>query len=322
MGTVYSVRATGAPAGTQTKLKADIVLRLEQINALMSVYLQDSQISRFNALKDTSQAFAVSIDFMNVLDISFLAHELTSGAFDPTVKPLLDVWGFGPVAVNAGNSWSPPKPEDVQRALEMTGMDKIILSGPGLPDPGGLVRKAEPCVQLDFGGVAKGYAADQIGALLRGYGINDFLVDIGGDILASGQSPAGLPWRVGVNRPVPDGAHDDLFMVLNVRDRAVVTSGDYRQYMIHEGRHYSHVLDPRTGRPVQNNVAGVTVMADSATFADALATGLMVLGAELGLVLVEDLADVEALFVLKDGDGGFSVRMSPGFADAGGLEND
>ncbi|HDQ39466.1 MAG TPA: FAD:protein FMN transferase [Desulfonatronum sp.] len=313
MGTVFVVRATGAPAGACSKLKADIDRRLEEINALLSVYLPDSELSRFNALTETGLPFTVSRDFQNVLGASIHVHELTRGAFDPTVKPLLDLWGFGPVR-DYSRPWQPPDLKDVQQILQAVGLDRIDFSSSEQ------LRKTDLRVQLDFGAVAKGYAVDQLAELLRLKGIDNFLVDIGGDLLASGNNRDGQAWRVGLNRPAPDAAWDDVLMVLHPRDTAVVTSGDYRKFFIHAGHTYSHVLDPRTGQPTQNNVASVTVTAQTAAFADALATGLMVLGMPQGMELVEELPEVEALFLLRNTDGTFVSQMSSGFAVAAGLE--
>lgn len=316
MGTVYTVRAFDVPASAKTKIEAEIISRLEQVNAALSVYRPDSEVSRFNAPEAANRPFPVSKDFQNVLSASILVHELTQGAFDPTVKPLLDLWGFGPASPK-GEARRPPDLQAVRYALESVGLHKVDAADPDRP------RKSDPRVQLDFGGVAKGYALDQVAALLHRHGIDDFLVDIGGDILASGTSPdEGRAWRIGVNRPAPDAAWDDVLMVLHLRDKAVVTSGDYRRFFLHGERLYGHVLDPRSGLPAQNAVAGVTVLAAEAVFADALATGLMVLGFEEGAALVDSLPGVEALFVLRDDAGGFTVRMSAGFASAAGLDAD
>lgn len=307
MGTVYSVRVVDAPAGARTGIEADIARRLEELNALLSAYRPKSEISRFNALADTDQALAVGREFQDVLNTSIHVHELTGGAFDPTVKPLIDLWGFGPAARRSGQ-WRPPDREAVAQALESASLEKIDASAPGW------VRKMDQRVQLDFGAVAKGYAVDQIAAILRGHGIEHFLVNIGGDMLASGSNHDRGAWRIGVNRPVPDADWDDVVMVLKVQDRAVATSGDYRRFIGHQGRRFSHVIDPRTGQAVQTSAAGVTVVADTAVFADALATGLMVLGVEEGLRLVERLANVEALFVVRSDGGVFDACMSSGFS--------
>lgn len=312
MGTGYSVLVADAPSGVRSRVERDIASRLEDINSLLSAYRPDSEISRFNFLTDTGTPSPVSQDFQAVLQISTHVHELTDGAFDPTVKPLIDVWGVGADPPHQ-HGRRPPPTRLVQAALDSIGLQKIDVSLPGH------ILKTASGVRLDFGGVAKGYAVDQVAGILQKQGIKNFLVDIGGDILASGKNPTGEHWRVGVNLPDPDAGLEEVLMVLCIKDRAVATSGDYRRHFIHEGLLYGHVLDPRTGYPVNNEVASVTVIAETAAFADALATGLMVLGAAAGLELVDRLSEVEALFILRHA-GGHAVRMSSGFAAVTGLD--
>jgi len=313
MGTVFLVRATGVSSSDRPGLMSDMNRRLRELEARLSVYRADSEISRFNALSEAGQPFVISRDFQNVLKASIHVHELTKGAFDPTVKPLADLWGFGP-ARDHSRVWQPPGRENILEKLQSVGLDRVDASVYGQ------LRKRDPHVQLDFGAVAKGYAVDQLGEHLRNRGVDNFLVDIGGDLLASGTNKGGQAWRVGLNQPAPDAAWDDVLLILHPVDTAVVTSGDYRKFYAHERRIYSHVLDPRTGQPVANNVASVTVTAQTAVLADALATGLMVLGLEQGLELVEGVPGVEALFLLRGEDGAFPSRMSSGFAAAAGLE--
>ncbi|WP_459938850.1 FAD:protein FMN transferase [Desulfonatronum parangueonense] len=311
MGTVYTVRVVGVSSRAVSGLETEIRARLEEINASMSVYRPDSEISRFNSL-DASHSVAVGDDFWNVLRTSVLVHELTDGAFDPTVKPLLDLWGFGPGS-SAENDDQPPDMEAVREALEAVGLRWIDISVPGEP------RKLHPQVQLDFGGIAKGYAVDAVAEMLRGRKLADFLVDIGGDVLVSGRNAAGEPWRIGLSQPDRGMIGNEALLVLRPDNKAVLTSGDYRQYFQHDDHYFSHVLDPRTGRPVDNGVASVTVIAQSAVYADALSTGLMVMGADAGLELVESLPDVEALFLVREFEDQVADRRSSGFDLAAGL---
>lgn len=312
MGTVYTVRAAHAPASALAGLEQEIRSRLEEINAAMSVYRSKSEISRFNTLA-AGGAMAVSEDFDRVVRVCLEVHAVTGGAFDPTVKPLLDIWGFGSDSVHSG-TWRPPFEESVHDAMTAVGMDLVDASVPGR------LGKRHPNVQLDLGAVAKGYAVDALAELLERRGIDDYLVDIGGDLRVSGRNQEGQRWRIGVNQPLRKQAWDDVLLVLRPADKAVLTSGDYRQFFEHEGRYFSHVLDPRTGFPPENDMASVTVIAESATFADALATGLMVLGLEYGLALVESLPGVEALFLVRTIDGGLRDSRSSGFDRAAGLE--
>lgn len=313
MGTVYTVRAVDVPVSRLVGLEEEIRARLAEINATMSVYRQDSEISRYNALF-AGEFMTVSEDFENVIHISLKIHALTDGAFDPTIKPLLDLWGFGPDS-EPREEWRPPDKEAVNQALEAVGMEHIDASIPGQ------LGKLHSGVQLDLGGVAKGFAVDAVADLLDRRGVRDYLMDIGGDLRVSGRNPQGEAWRIGVNHPQRGHSWEDVLLVLRPTDTAVLTSGDYRQYLEHKGRYYSHVLDPRTGAPLENDTASVTVIAQSATIADALATGLMVMGPEQGLQRVEALSGVEALFLIRTTEDGLlrDVRSS-GFDRAAGLE--
>jgi thiamine biosynthesis lipoprotein len=168
-------------------------------------------------------------------------------------------------------------------------------------------------VTLDLSSVGQGHGVDEVVALLRAEGLRDFLVEITGELYASGVRRDGRPWRVGINRPRADAAPDEVFEVAPLHDQAFATSGDYRNFFVRDGVRYTHVLDPRTGRPVANGVVSVSVLAPDCTLADGLATAVMVLGAEKGLALLERLADVEGLVVLETTDGRLEDRATSGF---------
>ncbi len=311
MGTVYTVHVPHAPARTLLGLEQAIHSRLAQVNAAMSAYSPESELSRFNALP-VGVSMAVSDDFEQVMRVSWQAYTETGGAFDPTVKPLLDLWGFGPGSAPR-EAWHPPNEDEVNRSLAAIGMEHVDLSRPGQ------LGKLHPDVQLDLGAVAKGYAVDALAELLEERGVRDYLVDIGGDIRLAGRNAKGEPWRVGVNSPRRGSEWESVFLVLRPGWGAVLTSGDYRQFVEHQDQFFSHILDPRTGWSVANDVASVTVLGATAVHADALATGLMVLGVEKGLELVETLPGIEVLFLVRDVDGDFWSARSTGFDQRGGL---
>lgn len=313
MGTSFMVKVPAVPVAAKARIAADIRRRLEEVNASLSIYRSDSEISGFNRAGHKIRALAASRDFLNVLGTSLHVHGLTKGAFDPSVKPLADLWGFGPHSRRAG-PWTPPDPEDVRRCLEYVGLDRVLML------PSGQVFTETLRLELDFGAVAKGYAVDEIAGILRRHGMENFLVEIGGEVIAAGRNSANRRWRVGVNRPTAEAAGNDVILVLEIQDQAVATSGDYRQFFRHDDRTYSHVLDPRSGYPVLDPPDSVTVLAKSAALADALATGLMVLGTDEGMALVEGLADTEALFVSRDAQQEWTTAMSSGFSAAAGLE--
>jgi thiamine biosynthesis lipoprotein len=296
MGTTYHVTLVGVSAGRATSLQPRIDARLEEVNDSMSTYRPESELSRFNRLDRAGERFPASADLLAVVRAAARVFDASGGAWDGTVKPLVDLWGFGP----AGPVDEPPPDAAVAAAQAHVGFAKIEVR------PGALVKR-DPLVTLDLSSIAKGYGVDQVAALLRREGVRDFIVEIGGEVYASGTRRDGRPWRVGINRPRPDAAPDDVFGVAFLHDQAFATSGDYRNYFASGGVRYSHVLDPRTGRPAANGVVSVSVRAPDCTLADGLSTAAMVMGARAGTAMLEDLPDVEGLFVVE-GEGGRLVE--------------
>ena len=300
MGTSYSIRVVAPAGGPPVPLEAlrqRVAMRVEDLEDVFSTWRPDSQVSRFNA-REGEEWFAVSPDFLDVLKEAVKVSELTGGAFDPTVGPLVELWGFG-----AGEaSTAVPGREALERMLQVTGVANLQWreSPPA-------VRRTRPGVRLDFSAIAKGYAVDAVWTLLSEAGLSDYLVEIGGEVRARGRRADGLPWSIGVENP--DGSGIDESVPL--RDAAVATSGDYRNYFESEGKRYSHVLDPRTGWPVSHDLASVTVIASSATMADALATALLVLGPETGLRLAIDQG-LAARLVVRTAEG-LQVLPTPAY---------
>ncbi|UCF90680.1 MAG: FAD:protein FMN transferase [Desulfobacterales bacterium] len=303
MGTTYHVTVATeylqSPAGLETR----IAKRLNEINRSMSTYRKDSEISRFNALERTGAKFKISDDFLRVMQVAAQVFKLTGGAWDGTVHPLVDLWGFGP----SENKRCIPAPEAIAALLPDVGFDHIEII-----DTGHLVKKRAGA-KLDLSSIAKGYAVDQVAELIRQSGVQDFLVEIGGEIYASGYRPDGQPWRIGINRPQKDAAYDQVYKVVALHNRAFATSGDYRNFFEVEGVRYSHVIDPRTGYPVSNGVVSVSIIADNCTLADGLATAVMVMGRAKGLALVDRLDQVECLIVIEKPDGSLVDLYSKGF---------
>jgi len=300
MGTTWHVTVVGrhSTAGLQERVER----RLDQINQSLSTYRDDSEINRFSRFSRTGEEFPVSRDFLEVMRTAARVHALSGGAWDGTVRPLVDLWGFGPLPPRA----EPPDPRKVEALLRDVGFDRIEIR------PAALVKRVASAT-LDLSSIAKGYGVDQVAAVVRGEGFSDFLVEIGGEVYASGSRRRGGPWRVGINRPRADAATDALYRVVALRDGALATSGDYRQFFVRDGARYSHILDPRTGRPVTNGVVSVSVLAPDCTLADGLATAVMVMGVEDGLALVERLTGVEALVVVETKDGQLEDHPSSGF---------
>ncbi len=306
MGTTYTVKLVGRPWSATESLKKNIDRRLEELNRIFSPYLAESEISRFNRFAVAGEAVSVSADFRRVFEVAAQVYAWSRGAFDPTVGPLVDLWGFGRGPARR----SPPAEEEIAAWRAAIGLTRISPRGED-----GLVKE-DPRLTLDFSAIAKGYGVDEVARLLRGAGWRDFLVEIGGEVYASGRRPDGSPWRIGIARPESRARPEEVHRVVALSDAALATSGDYRQFFVFEGRRYSHVIDPATGRPVANGVVSATVLAPDCTTADALATAVMVLGAEEGLALLERLERIEGLLVVETAEGGFLDRPTSGFPRA------
>ncbi len=303
MGTTYHVTVIGGYLVSVAKLKKAIDARLEAINASMSTYRPESEISRFNALKQAGTAFPVGEDFYRVAAFSRQLFEITAGAWDGTIDPLVDLWGFG----RSGRPAKIPATREIRVRLDHVGFDLIDTS-----QEGALIKR-DPKVTLDLASVAKGYGVDAVAALIREQGFTDFLVEVGGEVYAAGVRLDGRRWRIGINRPEAGAPVNQVYKVVTLQDRAFATSGDYRIFFEQDGVRFSHVIDPRTGRPVNNGVVSVSVTAATCARADGLATALMVMGVEDGLKLIDSLDDTECLIVVRDPEGNLVDHFSKGF---------
>jgi thiamine biosynthesis lipoprotein len=302
MGTTYTVKVVTGYFGSVSGLQEQIDRRLDQINRSMSPYLKDSEISRFNRFQEAGVEFPISKDFLRVMQEAARIHALSEGAWDGTVNPLVDLWGFG----RTGRTDRRPPPEQIAALLSDIGFQKIEVR-----DSDALV-KHQAAVSLDLSSIAKGYGVDQVAAEVRRAGFRDYLVEIGGEVYAAGVRPDGRPWRVGVNRPQAGARFDDVYRVIALQDQAFATSGDYRNFFVENGVRYSHIIDPQTGYPVHAGVVSVSILADNCTLADGLATAVMVLGVEKGLALINRLDHVEGLIVEELADGSLRDHFSEG----------
>ncbi len=276
-------------------LRAEIDALLDDIDASMSTYRADSELNRLNEAPPGEWQH-ISGPLFDTLVVALQAADDTDGAFDVTVGRLVNLWGFGP----DGRPERVPDPDALARALADTGPEHIEL------DAERQAARRLTQAYIDLSGVAKGYAVDAVAALLDDRGFESFLASIGGDMVARGQPAPGRAWRIGIEAPEPPGARP--VHALALRDRAIATSGDYRNYFEHEGRRYSHIIDPRTGHPVDHRLGSVSVIHADNIWANAYATGLFALGPDAGMA-VADRLDLEALFVVR-GDDGFEIRKS------------
>ena len=294
MGTKYTIRlVTDWQHSYKEKTQELVDTRLAEINKLMSTYDLESELSQFNHSGSTDW-FPVSEETASVVEYALKVAEESRGAFDPTVGPLVNLWGFGP----NGRRREPPSEDEIESARQSIGFQnlEVRLEPPAL-------RKAIPNLQVDLSAIAKGYAADAIGHLLDKLGYESYMVEIGGEVVTSGTKPGGMPWRIGIEKP--DSAGRDIEMVVEFtktsKNRALATSGDYRNYFVHDGMRYSHTIDPRTGNPVTHDLATVTVLAESCMRADALATALLALGPRNGYDWAEK-QEIITMLVSRKGD--------------------
>jgi thiamine biosynthesis lipoprotein len=303
MGTTYHVTVVTGRFGSVDGLQPKIDRRLDEVNRSMSPYMAESEISRFNRLAEVGREFPVSSDFLRVMQTAAHIHRLSEGAWDGTVSPLVDLWGFG----RAGRVDKPPAAEKIVALLREVGFENIEIR-----ETGALVKRRAQ-VTLDLSSIAKGFGVEAVAGVVRGEGFADFLVEIGGEVVAAGRRADGERWRVGINRPGADARPDEVYRVVALENRAFATSGDYRQFFVADGVRYAHIIDPRTGYPVANRVVSASVVAADCTLADGLATAVMVMGAEKGLALLERLDGVEGLIVVADAAGNLTDFASAGF---------
>ncbi|MDH3875076.1 MAG: FAD:protein FMN transferase [Desulfobacteraceae bacterium] len=303
MGTTYHIKAVVGLFTNTKNIKDQIDTRLDEINKSMSTFRKESEISRFNAHQTVGEKFKISEDFYNVMIVAMAIYQETGGAWDGTVKPLVDLWGFG----KSENNYTIPEKSRIAAILSNIGFNNIEIFA------GHYLAKKNTAITLDLASIAKGYGVDQIAALIRGNGIDNFLVEIGGEVFAAGLRKDGKNWRIGINRPQKNAPVDQVYKVVNLQDKGFATSGDYRNYFEVNQKRFTHVIDPRNGYPVDNGVVSVSIIANTCTFADGLATAVMVLGHKKGLDLVNRLDNTECFIVTKKEDGALIDHYSKGF---------
>ena len=269
------------------QLRADVLLVLGTVDDLASTWRDDSELTAFNA--DLSiDWIPVSDQFCLLLERSQEVSAATGGAFDLTIGPLVNLWGFGP----DGEVTEPPSSADIEAAKRRVGFDKLEIDCAE-----GLVRKDEPDLYIDLSGWAKGYAVDQLAEMLDARGIEHFLVEVGGELRVKGNNREGSNWAIGIEAPSTSARVPHA--IVNVTNTSVATSGDYRNFFEHDGQRFSHTIDARTGRPITHDLAAVTVIDSSAAYADAMATALLVLGPDAGPALADEL-HLAAYFLVRN----------------------
>lgn len=293
-GTYYAITYFDAE---NRNLQPEIDSFFRAFDRSASVYLPESIISRFN---NNDPGTIADDDFTTIFKKSIEVSEATKGAFDITTMPLTNAWGFGftdPMKLDSAQ---------VDSLLQYVDYRKISLVD-------GKLIKEMPEIKIDYNAIAQGYSADLIGKMLMDRGINIFLVDVGGEVLAKGKKPDGTLWKVGIEKPSKE-ADDEraLDAIVVLEDKALASSGNYRRFFLKDGKRYSHTIDPKTGFPVTHALLSTSVMANDCMTADAYATAFMVMGVEKAKEFLESNTELEAHFIYTNADGQYETWTSPG----------
>jgi FAD:protein FMN transferase len=302
MGTTYSIKINEADLPFPAeKINADVNDILIDVNNKMSTYIDDSELSLINQ-NNTQDWMPLSQDLHYVISEAILISELTQGSFDITVGPLVNMWGFGP----SKQSQEVPLEADINEALAGIGFQNISLR-----DTNTAIHKLKSDIYIDLSGIAKGYGVDLMAEYLEQHNINNYMVEIGGEIRAKGVNIKNHAWRIGIEQPLTK--QRNVQRIIQLDNISMATSGDYRNYFEQDGIRYSHTIDPRNGRPITHKLVSVTVLHESTTRADALATGFLVMGKEDAYKLALE-KNLPVLFIEKTDDG-FTESYTDAFND-------
>ncbi|BAJ03305.1 FAD:protein FMN transferase [Shewanella violacea] len=298
MGTTYHIKVVPNEHLPEVNLlQAEIDLALEKVNDQMSTYRPKSELSLFNSMNH-EETIKISMDTAGVIAEGIHLYDVTDGALDITLGPLVNLWGFGPDK----RPTSIPSEEVIAAAKAKTGMQYLHLDGIKL-------TKTNPDLYVDLSSIAKGYGVDVVAALLDKYHVSGYLVEVGGELSVFGNKMDDKPWRVAIEQP--EIGERDVQQVIEPGDMAIATSGDYRNYYEEEGRQFSHIIDPRSGYPIQHRLASVTVLHKQSMVADGYATAMMVLGTQKSLALAKK--ENLAIMLIEKQDSGFKVFYSDAF---------
>jgi len=299
MGTTYSIKIIHAGLfEAQKKIEQGIDSILTEVNRKMSTWDSNSEISRFNQ-NQTDSPIPVSPEFLQVVNVAQAISRKTNGAFDVTVFDLMSLWGFGP-----NPKTGMPTHEEIENVLSHSGWEKIILSDNG-------IQKQNPKTKLDLNAIAKGYGVDEVFQFLQLKGYTDLFVEIGGEVQCSGRNQRNKYWSIGIENPSGGNKSNQIFAAIVYSDGgAVATSGNYRNFVDVNGEILGHIINPKTGFPLQTNVLSVTVLSNSCMVADAWATALMVMDYETGLKKVTENLDIKAVWILDKKNGSRHIARS------------
>ncbi len=295
-GTIYNITYE-SPNGNNLQHKIDSVL--SRLDHSLSTFKKESVLSKVN----NNEPVVLDSFFIDVFNRSTEIFETSEGAFDPTVAPLVNAWGFGFKHKEKVNQHL------IDSILQITGFSLIEFDGKK-------IKKADERVMLDFSSIAKGYSVDVVGQFLKSQGCKNYMVEIGGEIVAHGKSPSGRIWRIGINEPNDNEPINapELQEIIQLEDVGLATSGNYRNFYMENGKKYAHTINPSTGYPVDHNLLSATVVAQDCMTADAMATAFMVMGTEKALALANKLEGLEAYLIYDDENGERAVAYTPGFS--------
>ncbi len=292
-GTYYNIKYE-SPEGKD--LKEDIDLELAKYVEIFSHYEKDATITKINKNIDVTPEPEFVACFKRAEEIS----EITSGAFDITAGPLINAWGFGPEEKEKMTQ------QIVDSLKAFTGFRKVRLEN-------SKIVKDNPLMQLNMSAIAKGYTCDLIGGFLAKKGCENYMVDIGGEVVAKGKNDRNKVWTIGIREPNEDPFNTDLNAAVMLPNHALATSGNYLNFYVEDGKKYAHTIDPSTGYPVQHSLLNSTVLANDCMTADAFATAFMVVGKERGIEIANNIPGLEIYFIYADENGENQVYMSEGF---------
>ena len=298
MGTTYSIKFVDIDGSADLPvIQENVDTILAKVNRQMSTYIKTSEISLFNSFKDTTW-FKVSHDFAVVLKESIEIYKQTDGYYDITIGPLVNLWGFGPDFT----SNVIPKSDLIKKARKLVGAFNIKVD-----TTNNLIKKRIPDLYCDLSSIAKGFGVDKVGIYLDNIKINNYMVEIGGEVRAKGLNENNEKWRIGISTPLSDG----LQKIISISNISVATSGDYLNYFEKEGVRYSHLIDSKTGKPIKHNLASVTVLNKNCSSADALATAINVMGPTIGYNFALD-KKLPIFMIVRVGND-FVEKMTPEF---------
>jgi len=298
-GTTYTAKVYVPIWVTKQRVSQALESEVDRLDAIFSTWNSDSEISQFNA-NNVDLSIAISADFQLVFTESQFLYQLTSGYFDPTIKPLLDLWGFS----SSGQYYKVPDEDKLSALQSQIGMNKLRLEA-------AVLHKETADIDLEFSSLAKGYAVDRFADIVESFQSNRYMLEIGGEVRVK-TARKSQAWTLGIHEPNYQLSFQDLYARVSLTQGCIATSGDYRNYFQENERIYSHIFDPKLAKPVHNNIASVSIIADTCLKADGLATAVMSLGKERGLAIVEALPGVEAMIIYR-GETNFQPYVSSNF---------